>query len=80
LNKIVNAIKESKYFSILIDETSDISANKQLVLCIRYVFHNKVQEDLLKLVTIENTSNYSSIKIIKVLSSITYIRYTSTFI
>jgi len=64
LYKIVNAIKESKYFSILVDETSDISTSKQLVLCIRYIFHNKVQEDFLKLVIVENTSGYNFSKVI----------------
>lgn len=64
LHKIVNAIKESKYFSILVDETSDISTSEQLVLCIRYVFHNKEQEDFLKLVIVENTSGFNLSKII----------------
>lgn len=64
LHKIVNVIKESKYFSILIDETSDISTSEQLVLCIRYVFHDKVQEDFLKLVIVENTSGLNLSKII----------------
>ncbi|XP_060873882.1 uncharacterized protein LOC132947614 [Metopolophium dirhodum] len=59
LGKIVNAIKESKYFSILVDETTDISTSKQLVLCICYVFHNKVQEDFLKLIIVENTTGYN---------------------
>lgn len=64
LDKIVNAIKESKYFSILVDETTDISTSEQLVLCIRYVFHNKVQEDFLKLVIVENTFGFNLSKVI----------------
>jgi len=64
LGKIVNAIKESKYFSILVDETTDISTSEQLVLCIRYVFHNKVQEDFLKLIIVENTTGYNLSKVI----------------
>ncbi|XP_022164655.1 52 kDa repressor of the inhibitor of the protein kinase-like [Myzus persicae] len=64
LHKIVNAVKESKYFSILVDETSDISSSEQLVLCIRYVFHDKVQEDFLKLVIVENASGFNLSKII----------------
>jgi hypothetical protein len=35
LGKIVNAIKESKYFSLLVNEITDISTSEQLVLCIR---------------------------------------------
>jgi len=64
LEKIVNAIKDSKYFSILVDETTDISTSEQLVLCIRYVFYNKVQEDFLKLVIVENTTGFYLSKVI----------------
>jgi hypothetical protein len=63
LDKIVNAIKESKYFSILVDETFDIWVSEQLVLSIHYAFHNKVL-DFLKLVIVDNTSSYNLSKVI----------------
>uniref|UniRef100_H2XRJ7 Zinc finger MYM-type protein 1-like n=1 Tax=Ciona intestinalis TaxID=7719 RepID=H2XRJ7_CIOIN len=37
LNEIVNPIKKAKYFSIIADETTDLSVSTQLSLCIRFV-------------------------------------------
>jgi hypothetical protein len=38
-NQIIEEIQQAKYFSILGDETADISNQEQFALCIRYVFN-----------------------------------------
>lgn len=35
--KIVEKIKYSKFYSILCDETTDISTEEQMTVCIRYI-------------------------------------------
>lgn len=37
LQKIVKNINESGFFSVLVDETTDVSVKEQLTLCIRYL-------------------------------------------
>ena len=37
LHDIVNSIKDSGYYSIMADESSDISNVQQVVICIRWV-------------------------------------------
>lgn len=37
LNKIVEEVNAVKCFSVLVDETTDISVKEQLTLCVRYV-------------------------------------------
>lgn len=60
LDKIVPKINEAKYFSILADETTDISGIEQFSLCARYV--DKVEEkmvlreDFLKFVPVQDVS------------------------
>ncbi|KAJ3649397.1 hypothetical protein Zmor_021144 [Zophobas morio] len=53
-NKIVNKIKKSKYFTIIADETTDVSISEQLSICIRYfdVVTCEIQEDFLKFVEV----------------------------
>lgn len=36
-NKIVIRVKASKYYSILCDETTDVSTKEQMTICVRYV-------------------------------------------
>lgn len=60
LSTLVNKINESECFSILADETTDISGIEQFSLCARYTekIKNKfvLREDFLKFVPIDNTS------------------------
>lgn len=53
-NKIVDKIKKAKYFTIIADETTDVSVCEQLAICIRYfdVDTNKIQEDFLMFVEV----------------------------
>ncbi|XP_063623118.1 52 kDa repressor of the inhibitor of the protein kinase-like [Cydia splendana] len=57
-NKIVNKIKKSKYFTIIADETTDVSICEQLAVCIRYfdVDTNEIQEDFLMFVEVVKLS------------------------
>ncbi|XP_031358832.1 52 kDa repressor of the inhibitor of the protein kinase-like [Photinus pyralis] len=49
LKKLVRKVNEAKYFSVLADETSDISATEQCSICVRYVdSENEVCEDFLQ--------------------------------
>lgn len=50
LNKILQDLKQSQYFSVLADETTDNSHAEQLSLSIRYVKDNLVTEQFLKFV------------------------------
>ncbi|KAK4874632.1 hypothetical protein RN001_013992 [Aquatica leii] len=58
--EIVKCFNEAKVFSVLINETSDISGHKQLLLCVRYTKKVKtcyvVKEDFLGFVKVDNTT------------------------
>lgn len=61
LIKIVTKINNAKCFTILVDETSDISSIEQFALCVRYiesidVNNFKIVENFLKFVPVESTS------------------------
>jgi hypothetical protein len=63
LKKIVAKVNEAKCFSILADETTDISTLEQLTLCVRYIdVDGNLNEDFLKFIEVENLtgSNLSS--------------------
>lgn len=47
LFKIVSKIHEAEFYSIIFDETTDISRNSQLSLSARYVYNNRVEEQFL---------------------------------
>jgi hypothetical protein len=64
LEKIVNRINKSKCFSIMADETTDISKIEQMSLCIRYIDMSadncnelKIREDFLTFVPVIVTVN-----------------------
>ncbi|CAG4944875.1 unnamed protein product [Colias eurytheme] len=42
---IINNVKEAKYFAVIFDETTDISATEQLSLSLRYLKNNIIRED-----------------------------------
>jgi len=37
IKKVVNKVNESKCFSVLADETTDVSVSEQLTICVRYL-------------------------------------------
>lgn len=47
LNEILRRVKESPYFSILVDETTDIAGLEQMCICVRYVYEERIHEDFL---------------------------------
>lgn len=54
-NIIADNVNKSKYFFILVDETSDISTTEQLSVCVRYMNdQNILHEDFLQFVVIES--------------------------
>uniref|UniRef100_A0A2S2R1F9 Zinc finger MYM-type protein 1 n=1 Tax=Sipha flava TaxID=143950 RepID=A0A2S2R1F9_9HEMI len=59
--KIVERIKSSKFYSILCDETTDISTEEQMTVCIRYVDLTNcvIQEDFLGFVKMTSTTGAS---------------------
>nr|XP_026694590.1 zinc finger MYM-type protein 1-like [Ciona intestinalis] len=61
---IVNKVKDAVFYSVLADETSDVSLIEQLSICVRYVEvanDNKpeIREDFLGFVAVENMSGHA---------------------
>ncbi|XP_050062925.1 52 kDa repressor of the inhibitor of the protein kinase-like [Aphis gossypii] len=55
LKKIVNQVNDSKCFTVLADETNDISVVEQLALCVRYVDKNKnLNDNFLKFIPVQS--------------------------
>ncbi|XP_050065451.1 zinc finger MYM-type protein 1-like [Aphis gossypii] len=55
LRKIVKDVNASKCFSVLVDETTDISTIEQMAMCVRYVDSNDcIHERFLKFITINS--------------------------
>ncbi|KAL4152846.1 hypothetical protein QTP88_000679 [Uroleucon formosanum] len=53
--KLVNVIYKSKCFSVLADETTDISTKEQLSICVRYIDeNNKLHENFLQFFEIDS--------------------------
>lgn len=53
-------VNESKYFSILADETTDIATKEQLAICVRYVSDdNMIHEEFLQFFEIESLTGES---------------------
>lgn len=51
LSKIVSKVNEAQCFSVLADETADISTSEQLTLCVRYIDSNRnLNENFLKFI------------------------------
>ena len=66
LRSLLSEISSQSWFSLLADETRDISNREQLVLCVRWVSdHYEIFEDQIGLIQLENTTAetiYSSLK------------------
>ena len=43
----MNRVKEAKFYSVLFDETTDISRICQLSISLRYVYNNTIREDFI---------------------------------
>ncbi|XP_069675925.1 52 kDa repressor of the inhibitor of the protein kinase-like [Periplaneta americana] len=64
--KIVEEVNQSKYFSILVDETTDNSSNEQLSLCVRFVDREKcyLHEEFLRFVVVQDLSREALSKVV----------------
>lgn len=57
IRKIVENVNASKCFTVLADETSDISTSEQLSICVRYIGNeNKLHEEFLQFFVVESLS------------------------
>jgi hypothetical protein len=52
--QIVDRIKESEFYAIMIDESTNISIQKKLSICVRYVVNGESQTEFLANVKIDN--------------------------
>ena len=69
LRKIARNIQQAKFYSVMRDETADISNKEQLVLCIRWVDDNlQVHKDFIGIHKIPNTTADEIIEVIKVIN------------
>ncbi len=55
--EIVRRLKEAKFFAVIVDETPDTSHKEQLSITVRYVYEVDVEERLLALRTVDETSS-----------------------
>ena len=60
--KIVDEVKDAKYFSVLVDETTDCSTKEQMSLSVRYVHDGKVCEKFLTFVTVNDLTGHGLAK------------------
>jgi len=57
LQTIVKKVNDSQCFSVLADETTDISVTEQLALCVRYIDkENNANESFLKFIQVQSLS------------------------
>ena len=52
--QIVAEVKHAKFFTVVGDETTDVSNIEQFTFCLRYVFEDKVQEKFINSLRAEN--------------------------
>lgn len=67
LQDITSEIKKAKYFTVMADETADVSNKEQLVLCIRWVDNDLVaHEEFIGLYPLARTQATDIVEVIKV--------------
>lgn len=67
LREVVTKIKESSHFSIMADETADVSNVEQLVFCCRWVDDNlEAHEEFIGLHPVPNTKADTIVCVLKV--------------
>ena len=52
-NEIIAEVKKSKYYTVIVDEVTDISYKKQLSISLRYVYYGTVKEVFVAFVSVE---------------------------
>ncbi|XP_065663055.1 zinc finger BED domain-containing protein 5-like [Hydra vulgaris] len=58
---VINEIKESPYFSIQLDDSTDVSSMAQLIVFCRYIHNNKFKEEFLFSSFLETTTKAADI-------------------
>ncbi len=56
LDEIVQRVKEAKFYAIIADETPDMSQTEQLSLLVRFVWNGEVEERLLAMIPMHETT------------------------
>ena len=56
-DEIVRRLKEAELFAVIADETPDTSNNEQFSITVRYVYQGDVEEKLLALRIVGQTTN-----------------------
>lgn len=58
IEQLVSKINSAKCFTVLADETTDISGTEQFSLCVRYldIFKKEMREDFLKFVPVHDVT------------------------
>ncbi|XP_025412361.1 uncharacterized protein LOC112684865 isoform X2 [Sipha flava] len=68
LKKIVKIVNESGFFSVLVDETTDVSVKEQLTLCVRYLSGSGenvcINESFLKFIEVQSLTGENLTKVI----------------
>ncbi|CAF1232275.1 unnamed protein product [Rotaria sordida] len=64
IRQIIEEVKEAKFYTILLDETADISNVEQASLCLRYVYNDVIQEKFVKFITVSDRSGAGLAKLI----------------
>ena len=54
--KVIEEVKQAKFFTIIADETADVSNIEQFTFCVRYVFEDKIQEKFIEFLPAEDRS------------------------
>ena len=66
LRNISKNVKQSKFYTVMADEVTDVSNHEQLVICIRWIDHNFEQhEDMIGFYQVEDIKSETSFKSIK---------------
>lgn len=56
LGKLVDMVNSAECFTVLADETTDISTTEQFSIGVRYIFENKIREDFLQFVVVSDVT------------------------
>lgn len=59
MNKLVDMINSAECFTVLTDETTDISTNEQLSIGVRYIYNKELREDFLQFVPVYDLTGKS---------------------
>jgi len=50
----LDKVSEAKFFSLLVDETTDLSKQEQMTICLRYISDNKLREYFVDYVSVHD--------------------------